>query len=418
MEAGNPICSLVDRPFTRMSTDISDLDLFFCGEVTVFNVESPKGNAFNFDELALFADVPPYHPPSVEVLNVINDTLRSPQAKSELQEAIKNLGDSAHTVEVCFNNVADCLHRAQRQGTEAQALELMGYAEKWVVHRKEYIRLLWESRRVAGHARVVADDFAGNFMNLMAATDVTFAEKKKEIQAYRNQLQEDAKESSNLSQGFYDLKNVVERFQDDVVGFLQSRGELETQVQDLRANLDKIKKDISRLTWRAFFGAADLIGGVVASGLAGVFAVGVLCPLLWIGIALEAYKAVTKGAGLVQIILERKAKTAELETLRKLLEQQMKSAEGMRKIHTVLDPLKFDMEMIKEKLVVFGKIWQLIHTDLNEIERSLDLATGGAGTQLFQTRLDAVSTIYHTLADALYQYETNVHVQNVAELED
>lgn len=402
-----------------MSTDISDLDLFFCGEVPVFNVESPKGDAFNFDVLALFADeVSPYHPPSVEVLNVINDTLRSPQVKSELQNAIKDLGDSAHTIEVCFNNVADCLHRAQRQGTEAQALELMGYAEEWEIYRKEYIRLLWESRRVAGHARVIADDFAGNFMNLTAATNVTLAEKKEEIQAYRMQLQEDEKESSNLSQGFYDLQNAVERFQDDVMGFLQSRGELEAQVQDLRANLDKIKKDISRLTWRAFFGAADLIGGVVASGLAGVYAVGVLCPLLWIGIALEAYKAVTKGAGLVQIILEREAKTAELETLRKLLEQKIKSTEGMRKIHTVLDPLKFDMEMIKEKLVVFGKIWQFIHNDLNEIEKGLELATGGAGTQLFQTRLEAVSTIYHTLADALYQYETNVHVQNVAKLED
>ncbi|KAI6143109.1 hypothetical protein BKA82DRAFT_4188355 [Pisolithus tinctorius] len=265
----------------------------------------------------------------------------------------------------------------------------MGYAEEWEIYRKEYIRLLWESRRVAGHARVIADDFAGNFLNLMTATNVTLAEKKEEIQAYRVQLQEDEKESSNLSQGFYDLQNAVERFQGDVVGFLQSRGELEAQVQDLRANLDKIKKDISRF---------HLIGGVVAS-------VGVLCPLLWIGVALEAYKAVTKGAGLVQIILERKVRNAA-ETP----EQQIKSTEGMRKIHTVLDPLKFDMEMIKEKLVVFGKIWQFIHNDLNEIEKGLELATGGAGTQL------PFSTIYHTLADALYQYETNVHVQNVASL--
>ncbi|KIN97474.1 hypothetical protein M404DRAFT_891613 [Pisolithus tinctorius Marx 270] len=92
--------------------------------------------------------------------------------------------------------------------------------------------------------------------------------------------------------------------------------------------------------------------------------------------------------------------------------------EGMVKIQTILDPLKSDMELIKEKLVVFGKIWQLIHTDLNEIERSLELTTSSAGAKMFQTRLQTVSTIYRALADALYQYETNVHIQNVAKLQN
>ncbi|KIK23708.1 hypothetical protein PISMIDRAFT_678938 [Pisolithus microcarpus 441] len=403
-----------------MSTNINDLGLPFCGEVIGFNTESPKTNKTpsKSQELAfeVHDPVPPYHPASEEVLKVVNDTIKSPQAKSELQKAVKDLGDSAFSIEVCFNNVADGLHKAQRQGTTAQKRQLKTYADNWAVHHKEYIRLLWESRRVAGHARATANDFAGDFINLMTASDITLAEKKQEIQAYRQQLQEDVKKSSNLSQGFYDLRNAVDRFQDDVVTFLRSRNELETQVQNLRVNLDKIKKEISQLTRRGFLDATALVGlgGVAAGGVA----IGVLCPLLWIGAAVAAYKTDRKGMDIIHTVRERNAKTAELARLEKQLEQQRAAMEGMQKIHTILDPLKSDMELIKEKLVVFGKIWQLIHTDLNEIERCLELATSSAGARMFRTRLETVSTIYHALADALYQYETNVHVQNVAKLSD
>ncbi|KAI6019308.1 hypothetical protein BKA83DRAFT_678938 [Pisolithus microcarpus] len=403
-----------------MSTNINDLGLPFCGEVIGFNTESPKANKTpsKSQELAfeVHDPVPPYHPASEEVLKVVNDTIKSPQAKSELQKAVKDLGDSAFSIEVCFNNVADGLHKAQRQGTTAQKRQLKTYADNWAVHHKEYIRLLWESRRVAGHARATANDFAGDFISLMTASDITLAEKKQEIQAYRQQLQEDVKKSSNLSQGFYDLRNAVDRFQDDVVTFLRSRNELEAQVQNLRVNLDKIKKEISQLTRRGFLDATALVGlgGVAAGGVA----IGVLCPLLWIGAAVAAYKTYRKGMDIIHTVRERNAKTAELARLEKQLEQQRAAMEGMQKIHTILDPLKSDMELIKEKLVVFGKIWQLIHTDLNEIERCLELATSSAGARMFRTRLETVSTIYHALADALYQYETNVHVQNVAKLSD
>lgn len=403
-----------------MSTDISDLGLPFCGETIGFNAQSPRANKTSPNsqdlEFEVHDPVPPYHPASEEVLKVVNDTIKSPQAKSELAKAVKDLGDSAFSIEVCFNNVADGLHKAQMQGTQEQIQQLKTYADRWAVHHKEYIRLLWESRRVAGHARATANDFAGDFINLMTASDITLAEKKQEIQAYRRQLEEDVKKSSNLSQGFYDLRNAVDLFQDDVVTFLKSRNKLEEDVEHLRVNLDKIKKEISQLTRQSFLDAMALIGlgGVAAGGMA----VGALCPFLWIGAAVMAYRTYRKGMDIIQTIRERNAKTAELERLEKQLEQQRAAMEGMQKIHTILDPLKSDMELIKEKLVVFGKIWQLIHTDLNEIERCLELATSSAGAKMFQRRLETVSTIYHALADALYQYETNVHVQNVAKLAD
>ncbi|KAI6125356.1 hypothetical protein EDD16DRAFT_454673 [Pisolithus croceorrhizus] len=126
-------------------------------------------------------------------------------------------------------------------------------------------------------------NFAGDFIKLMNASDVTLPEKKQEIQAYRKQLQEDVKKSSNLSQGFYNLRNAVDRFQRGVLEFFQSGDELESQVQTLKENLDKIRKEIDRLTKQGFLDATALVslGGVAAGG----FAIGVLCPFLWIGAA-------------------------------------------------------------------------------------------------------------------------------------
>lgn len=232
-----------------MSTDISDLGLPFCGEVIGFNAESLKENttpASESLELAFeFHDpVPPYHPASEEVLKVVNDTIKSPQAKSELQKAIRDLGDSAHSIEVCFNNIADDLRKAQMQGTDAQKQQLKTFANNWAICHKEYVRLLWESRRVAGHARATANDFAGDFINLMTASNVTLPEKKQEIQAYRKQLQEDVKKSSNLSQGFYDLRNAADQFQRDVLAFLRPDHKLESRVETLKDNLGKIRREI------------------------------------------------------------------------------------------------------------------------------------------------------------------------------
>ncbi|KAI6143070.1 hypothetical protein BKA82DRAFT_4187951 [Pisolithus tinctorius] len=399
-----------------MSTDINDLGLPFCGDVVSISAESPKANgASKFQELAfeVHDPVPPYQPASEEVLNVVNDTIKSPQAKSELQRAVRDLGDSAYSIEVCFNNVADGLHEAQRYGTEAQKQEVKKFSDQWKIHHKKYIHLLWESRRVAGHARATANDFAGDFLNLMAATTLTLPEKKEEIQAYRKQLQDDVKNSSNLSQSFYDLRNDVDRFQGDIVPFLQSGRQLESRVENLRMNLETIKQEISGF---AFLNAAAVVGlGYVS---AGGIAIGILCPLLWIGAAVAMHNAVGKSMEIVQTIRDRNAKTAELTRVQEELEEQRQAMEGMLKIQTILDPLKSDMELIKEKLVVFGKIWQLIHADLNEIERSLELATSSAGAKMFQSRLRTVSTIYRALAEALYQYETNAHIQNVAKLRD
>ncbi|KAI6102843.1 hypothetical protein F5141DRAFT_1133036 [Pisolithus sp. B1] len=314
-------------------------------------------------------------------------------------------------MEICFKNVADGLRKAQAQGTQTQKKQLQGYADKWAVHHKEYVQLLWESRHIAGHARVTANDFAGDFLSLMDSTDITLAEKKAEISAYRKD--EDAKKSSDLSQRFDHLRLAVENFETDVKEFLGIGRKLEAELQEAVKKVADVKREISRF----FSWSIGISLGTAGIGL-GAIALGVLCPTLGLFLSGIGTVSALKGANAYRQRKENQGKLADLEKQKAQLEKPTGSLEGMRKIHAILNPLKSDIDLIKDKLVVFGQIWQMIHTDLNAVEKGLELATNSAGVTLFRRRLRTTSKAYALLADALYQYQTNVHIQRVGKLGD
>ncbi|KAI6118477.1 hypothetical protein EDD16DRAFT_1793989 [Pisolithus croceorrhizus] len=373
-----------------MSTGVSYVNLPFGGGVMRLSTGDSEKDTFDYQDLEfeVLDPVPVYQ--QEELLKVVDDVLESPESKSALRKAVQDLGDSAYSIEICFNNVADGLRSAQVQGTQAQKKHLQGYVDNWAVHHKGYVQLLWESRRVAGHARVIANDFAGEFLSWMEATDITLIEKKAEISAYRKQLDEDAKKSSDLSQRFDGLRRAVEDFQSDVTGFLKTGRALEAQLQETVREVAEIKQRISQFVFLCNSSWLDVIGIGAWSARIG----------------LAAYRQRK----------EKQGKLAELKERQMHFEEQTRGLEGMHKIHAILDPLKSDIELIKEKLAVFGQIWQLIHADLNAVEKDLELATTSAGVALFKRRLRRASKAYALLADALYQYETNVHIQRVGNL--
>ncbi|KAI6135453.1 hypothetical protein EDD17DRAFT_1762963 [Pisolithus thermaeus] len=397
-----------------MSTGVSYVNLPFGGGVMRLSTGDSEKDTFDYQDLEfeVLDPVPVYQ--QEELLKVVDDVLESPESKSALRKAVQDLGDSAYSIEICFNNVADGLRSAQVQGTQAQKKHLQGYVDNWAVHHKGYVQLLWESRRVAGHARVIANDFAGEFLSLMEATDITLIEKKAEISAYRKQLDEDAKKSSDLSQRFDGLRRAVEDFQSDVTGFLKTGRALEAQLQETVREVAEIKQRISQLD--VIFSRSIRISlGTAGIALAAI-ALGVLCPpLSFFPIGIGAWSA-RIGLAAYRQRKEKQGKLAELKERQMHFEEQTRGLEGMHKIHAILDPLKSDIELIKEKLAVFGQIWQLIHADLNAVEKDLELATTSAGVALFKRRLRRASKAYALLADALYQYETNVHIQRVGNL--
>ncbi|KAI6099992.1 hypothetical protein EDD16DRAFT_453904 [Pisolithus croceorrhizus] len=399
-----------------MSTDISYVDLPFADGVIRLSTRDLEKDTFGYQDLEfeVFDPVPAYH--QEELLKLVDHVLDSPESKYELRKAVQDLGDSAYSIEICFRNVADGLREAQAQGTQTQKKQLKGYADKWAVHHKEYVQLLCESRRIAGNARVIANDFSGDFLSLMDTTDITLAEKKAEISAYRKQLDEDAKKSSDLSRRFDHLRMTVENFETDVKEFLGIGRKLEAELQEAVKKVAEVKKEISRLdtilSW-----SIGISLGTAGIGL-GAIALGVLCPALGLFLNGIGTASALKGANAYRQRKEKRGKLADLEKQKAQLEKPTGNLEGMRKIHAILNPLKSDIDLIKDKLVVFGQIWQMIHTDLNAVEKGLELATNSAGVTLFKRRLRTTSKAYTLLVDALYQYETNVHIQRVGKLGD
>ncbi|KAI6000047.1 hypothetical protein EDD15DRAFT_1883453 [Pisolithus albus] len=391
-----------------MSTGIGYVNLHFSDGVKCLStgksmIDTLKRQSLDFE---VFDPVPAYHPG--ELLQFADDVFESPESKSALRKAVQDLGDSAYSIELRFNSVADSLRKAQEEGTQAQRKRLQEYADNWAVHHKEYVDLLWASRRIAGQARVTAKDFAENFLNVMEASDITPREKEEEISKYRKQLDEDAQKSSDLSQRFDGLRRAVENFENDVMEFSKGHA-LEAKLQATLKNVAEIKQKISQLdllrSIRFSLGTAGIASGAIA--------LSVLCPPLWfIPITMGAV-SVKKGMDAYKEHKEKQGKVAELKKRQVQLEEQTRDLGGLHKIRAILDPLKSDIDLIKEKLAVFGHIWQLIHADLSAVEKGLGLATNAAGATLFKRRLRTTSKAYALLADALYQYETNPHIQRV-----
>ncbi|KAI6020526.1 hypothetical protein EDC04DRAFT_2735626 [Pisolithus marmoratus] len=395
-----------------MSANTNDVNPPFGDGVIKLGTRNFKKDAFatfDYESLAfeVLDPVPPYRPE--ELLKFVDDVLGSPELKSGLQKAVQDLGDSAYSIEICFNNVTDGLRKAVAKGTQAQRKKLQGYANNWAAHHKEYIRLLWESRRIAGHVRVIANDFAGDFLGLMDATDITLGEKKAEISAYRKQLDEDAKKSLDLSQGFENLRRAVENFGKDVAEFLDTNRGLEAALEEAVRKVAEIKQEISRLDKTFFWSVIVSLGA--AGVTAGTIALSLLCtPLCIFPIGIGAVCA-WKGVNAYREYQKKQEKLAELEKQKMELEEKRRCLEGLHKIHAIVDPLKSDIGLIRDKLAVFGQIWQLIHADLNAVEKGLELATNSAGAAMFKRRLQTTHKTYVLLAEALYQYETNAHIQ-------
>ncbi|KAI6000049.1 hypothetical protein EDD15DRAFT_2488160 [Pisolithus albus] len=395
-----------------MSIDISLFNLPFSDELMSLSTGDSVIDASEYQDLEfeVHDPVPPY--PPEELLQFADDVLESPESKLVLQRAVQDIGDSAYSIDTSFISVADGLRKAQAQGTPVQKEQLQGFADIWA----EYVHLLWDSRRIAGDARVIAEDFAGNFLGLMAATDITLAEKKAEISAYRKQLDKDAKKSMDLSQRFDELRTAVGNFENDVVEFLKTGRGLELELLEAGKTVAEIKERISRLDSTISWSIGIALG---TAGIAlGAIVLGVICPQFWTLPTGIAALSVRMGVKAYREHKQKQRKLIELKKRQVQLEERSRGLEGMHKIHAVLDPLKCDIDRIKEKLAVFGQIWRLIHVDLNAVEKNLELANNSAGVALFKRRLQRTSKVYTLLADVLYQYETNAHIRKVGKLGD
>ncbi|KAG6373019.1 hypothetical protein JVT61DRAFT_7073 [Boletus reticuloceps] len=359
-------------------------------------------------------DSPPAYKKSAAdiAFDIIEKTLNSEVGQSALHAEIEKLGDSAAGVEICFRNVARGLEKTlEVVTTDHQKADMQRFKQTWDGHHKTYVKLLWQSRRVAGHARVIATDFAGDFLSVIREEKYSVAQKKKEIATYREELQRDRKSSQELSQGFLDLQSAVVEFQADLLQYAARTDELRKDVERLMKDIQELQVQLTKWT------KATLLSAVVTLGLgaaaAGALAVGAICPPLWVGAAYGAFKTYKNGRECLNKYHKRREVSKDLNEKKEILAGHQRSLEGLEKISTILASVDSDIDFIQEKLGIFAQIWTFVHADLNEIEKQLDRASQTEIEDYFTKKIQAVSTVYKSLARALYWYETNVHIQKL-----
>ncbi|KAI6145989.1 hypothetical protein BKA82DRAFT_32243 [Pisolithus tinctorius] len=213
-------------------------------------------------------------------------------------------------------------------------------------------------------------------------------------------------ESRDLAQGFVDLQTCIGNFYKSVTDWMKQRNKLQEDILQLVADIKTTKDNIQKLTSKAFLSATSALGlGTLA---AGAIALGILCPLLWVGAAFSGVRAVQEGKAFLDNLRKKNKSGDEVQSKRNELDAKLLALEGLKRIQVILEPALSDLSVIGNKLWVVSQIWSFIHADIVGIEKSLDMASKGAREALFKARLETVTSVYSLLGEALSQYETAV----------
>jgi len=295
--------------------------------------------------------------------------------------------------------------------TDLQKADMQGFKKTWDGHYKTYVKLLWQSRCVAGHARVTAIDFAGDFLSVIKEVKYSVAEKKKEIEIYRKELEHDKQNSQDLSRSFLDLQSAVVAFQADFRQYAARVDKLSVEVEELIKEIQKVGVQLTELTKATLLSATATLG--LAAAAAGTLAIGVICPSLWERAVSGLCETCKNGIECLNQFNHRRAVSKDLYKKKEILADRQRSLEGLEKIPIILATLDSDMDFVQEKLGIFAQIWSFIHADLNEIEKLLDRSSQMELQGYMKKKIQTLSTVYKTLARALSLYETTVHIQEV-----
>jgi len=313
-------------------------------------------NEYSFDNIT--GGLPPtYDSNGLAAIDVKKDNsakidavLDSEDTKEKLRAAISELQDSVYTVERSFRTVS--------QGLQAVAgitrLFSRDFCTRWDERcHKKYVALVWESKRVAGIARATASDFAGDFMELLKDDQVSLAEKKEEIAGYREQLLRDQNNAKVIAQGFTDLQGEIIAFHGSLKKWMMENSIEKAQeeiiilcwkIMDTEKKIANLKKQILR----------DSVMAVAQAGCAAaLMALGVICPLLWVGAGISAVRTVRGGKAIYEEYKVLKQTKSELEQDRRDIEQKRAVLKDLQQVQPMLEPLGEEISSIAERLTVF-----------------------------------------------------------------
>ncbi|TEB26954.1 hypothetical protein FA13DRAFT_1795203 [Coprinellus micaceus] len=268
-----------------------------------------------------------------------------PEKAKAYQANIEQVGVWANEVDAAFDRVTRSLQdMVERYGSRFP--ELAGFRDDWNGYNARWVSHLALSRDVASAHVTILRRFDQVFLDMVESI-VTDQDREDAIIELQSFIDEDHSDSDNMAKGFYALQTDIQDFLLHFDQFVEDKGEeLKQQAEELRVTINGLQSTISDLNWEiaaaiiALIGAA--LGAATVIGLLGV---------------------VAAEATLILLLARRLEAELDLQKAQRDLAEVNAMQEALAHIKTEFAGLKPDINLICEKLGLFGDIWKNIRSD-------------------------------------------------------
>ncbi|CAE6367489.1 unnamed protein product [Rhizoctonia solani] len=340
----------------------------------------------------------------------------------DIHAEVKALKKDVLDVRSYFDDIYNTLDRLERESLFMRLRSWVGAtpAGAWDVIRKEYDRLLRESRRLATTVAAGAEDFRTDMIPFLQDTTASFEEKRRKLTKFITDMKETDAYAERISQGFVDIARSIRTFQTRYF----SKGEkgkenidkrihrLNKEIEELVESIEKYKAKEDDTILKELRGGIpsnqdDVVGDQILTGMAGLSGpVGErsLLPKAF-GDTQTTAAATEAQAHLAQAKEELNEKGralnklgSDLANLEHLVPSHIKAAGS----HT---------DYICGRLGAIGKMWAVFRVDAQNLHSQLNKAHNAPGEKEFSRMIQErtrIIPLYDKIEKVLYSYSSAV----------
>ncbi|KAG8717481.1 hypothetical protein FRC08_007366 [Ceratobasidium sp. 394] len=328
-------------------------------------------------------------PSDEEVIKYADDVtkqLEDGDMQKTFIENVAQVGTWANQVDEAFDRVTKSFAKLKNEiGKELP--EFGGYNDQWIEYNKRWVTHLAKSRDVASKNAGNLRRFDQVFLSLIddIKTDQDRQDAIKELEAFTNEPND---ESTEMYQGFLNLKRDIEDFVKRLNAFIESKNtELLQRAKELKIAIDTLKGEIDDLGGKpTVLDAGSKTLRLPSLPLIGVVAASVLL----------AY------------VIKRNDKIAEFLGKQKELEEVNRKQEKLTHLKSEFDAVQPDISLICEKLLLFAEIWSAVHSQTVQFIKYLEGGMHALTDLRFKKELRLARAMCEPLRKGLEEYATKL----------
>ncbi|KAF6748031.1 hypothetical protein DFP72DRAFT_1146861 [Ephemerocybe angulata] len=262
---------------------------------------------------------------------------------------------------------------------------LAGYYAEWTIYNQKWVDHLSLSRDVASEHAAVLKRFDQVFIEMVQSIK-TNQDRLDVIAELGQFINEDHDRSSEMSQGFLNLKRDVEDFVGRFDAWIATTSaQLEERAKELQVEIDNLKQELQSLDKQIQEATAALLTS--AAGAATMFGI--------IGL-------IVAGTTLAVLIAQRITKGNTLLSKKNELKDVNRKQVELAKIKSDFDAL------ICDRLVLFAEIWSSVRNQSVQFQETLKGGMGALTNMRFKSELRLARGLCTPLAAGLEKYATSL----------